>query len=328
MSFAFNVTIDAESAKSFAANGYVFAVQKATQGSTNAVQWLTVPVMAPAIAVNWETKYQVFFTATTIVNGAVINQTAYTRAYLGSGYTYKDATFLPTGSTGPDSVQITNGIAGFFNYGLSQEVVLPDGNKSFLPVAVASAVPALGNVVFTPSESVTVYFSNTNTSPGCVFTITTPSFTASLTVGTVPTFHYNKGIWSQSYQSSFSRYLAENGSFAGKATSKWALTLASANPGLYIVPFVQGKLGSAYNVTATTAGSQVILKILGPDTAAALTSLKGEQVSETSRTRVSEGYYKIDGSIDTIVDVAEIEDQETALIGYLLKQVAVRHEKA
>jgi len=300
MSYSFLVVIEATVAKELAENGYVLAVQKSTAGTTDPVQWITFPVYATEISVEWLTQYGVYFTVTRIDKGAVIRQTSKAEASLGRAYEYKNTQFLDVGpAPSPSTVSILNSAPITSVFGLSQLAYDVTGKPVTNPVAVAKGILAGTTVSFTPSETITVYFNKNYTEGGTVIDVSGPALTRTLVSGVPQKFYYD-GKWSILPAAKLLALAPEiDPAFP---FYEFRVVLAGVLPLWAIQKFFATLLpGSKVKVTSGVPPIEpliapvYLLQVFGPNPAAKLEGAVHQEIDALVREVIAAGYYELSG---------------------------------
>jgi len=191
MSYTFVVNIPDPSDVTFLIqNGYNLAIQKATAGSSQPVQWIGYPVSGAQIQVAWSPEYLVYYTLTALQNGAVITTSTTTAANLALNYNFFQGVFTQSGKAADNkSIRITNLNASNNNFGLAQ----PSSVGGVTATSVAGIL-AGGYADFTPSETITVYFTNTQKQGGTIINAHGTTYVATIQAG-VTNVWYQTGVW-------------------------------------------------------------------------------------------------------------------------------------
>jgi len=190
MSYTLQVNITNPSDVAFlVSNGYFLALQQSVPGAMVALQWLTTPVQGAKVTLSWsDGGYSVYFAHTPLQQGVVITQNSVAPAILGVDYDYYEGVFKANGSASdPKSIRITNHTGVNANFGVAQA----GGGPSVLGVPTSiRPILAGGYAEFTPTNTVTIYWTNTSTQPG---TIIGSSFgiVLSLEPGTTTIYYQN-----------------------------------------------------------------------------------------------------------------------------------------
>jgi len=323
MSYSFLVVIEATVAKELAENGYVLAVQKSTAGTTDPVQWITFPVYATEISVEWLTQYGVYFTVTRIDKGAVIRQTSRADASLGRLYKYENTQFLDVGpASNPGTVSILNNAPITSVFGLSQLAYDVTGKPVTNPVAVAKGILAGTTVSFTPSETITVYFNKNYTEGGTVIDVSGPALTRTLVSG-VPQKYYYDGKWSILPAAKLLALAPE----IDPAFPFFEYRVVLAGPlHLWAVENFFKALLPGSKVTVTTPiwpqTGLYQLSVFGPNPTAKLEAAVGQVIDDIVREVIAAGYYELSGHSAVIESITPLPTPTSTLWNAVFKHAA------
>jgi len=302
--YGFNVEIEAGTAQFLSQHGYVLAVQKSTAGTTNSVQWITFKVYATAISVKWTTEYGVYFTITTIDKGAVIQQTSKADAFLGRAYEYRNTKFKDIGPAASDSVSIKSEVDIPASFGLSQLAYDATGKSLLSPVAVAKNVVQFGNVTFSPTEKITVYFNSQYTQGGTVVDVSGESLARTLTPGVTQNYYYD-GKWTVRPGAKLALAPEIDPALPFFA---FDVVLAGYLP-LYAVTDFFKALLPGHKVTVNGGilpGRNYVLSVYGPNPWPKLEAAVGQEIDNIVKEAISAGYYELSGRgavIDAIIPI-------------------------
>jgi len=306
MSFSVKVTLSPADAKKFAEQGYHLALNKGPKDQTPKVQWLAIPVQGEIITVSWQNEYQIYFsTVSELEEGTVITQATYAEGRLGNSYAYKNTQFSTTGSAASGSIIIRNDNTTKGSFGLAQRQA---GSNTYVPLAIQKLYENGAQATYTPEETVTLYFTKTNTQGIITSNQTTPK-QVTVPNGRLLELKYNNGLWTTG---SFSSFFDTPSSHSSVWDFDFILS-GDINAGA-VLEFLEAQIGKQYVIRSLSAkGSTIKVEVYGEhDPTEKIIALRGT-ITSTSKTLVATDHWAIDGTEVAIVNASPASTRETTL---------------